>query len=82
MYKLVTIVIWSNKKLATINKLLVTIFIWSNIELATCSNLLVSMVAYFCHYFSDNYVDLSDIFVDLSDLYVDLSLINLLENES
>ena len=34
-----------------------------------------SMVAYFCHHLSDNYVD-------LSDLYVDLSLIHLLENES
>ena len=32
-----------------------------------------SMVAYFCHHLSDNYVDLSDIYVDLSDLYVDLS---------
>ena len=31
------------------------------------------MVAYFCHHFSDNYVDLSDNYVDLSDLYVDLS---------
>ena len=42
-----------------------------------------SMVAYFCHHLSDNYVDLSDryvvlsdIYVDLSDLYVDLSLIH------
>ena len=48
-----------------------------------------SMVAYFCHLLSDNYVDLSDLYVvlsdlyvDLSDLYVDLSLIHLLENES
>ena len=32
-----------------------------------------SMVAYFCHYLSDNYVDLSDNYVDLSDFYVDLS---------
>ena len=32
-----------------------------------------TMVAYFCHHLSDNYVDLSDIFVDLSDLYVDFS---------
>ena len=32
-----------------------------------------SMVAYFCHHLSDNYVDLSDNYVDLSDLYVDLS---------
>ena len=51
--------------------------------------LLVSMVAYFCHHLSDNYVDLSDLYVDLSviyvelsDLNVDLSLIHLLENES
>ena len=47
------------------------------------------MVAYFCHYLSDNYVDLSDLYVvmsdlyvDLSDLYVDLSLNHLLENNS
>ena len=32
-----------------------------------------TMVAYFCHHLSDNYVDLSDNYVDLSDLYVDLS---------
>ena len=32
-------------------------------------------MAYFCHYLSDNYVDLSDNYVDLSDLYVDLSVI-------
>ena len=32
-----------------------------------------SMVAYFCHHLSDNYVDLSAIYVDLSDFYVDLS---------
>ena len=32
-----------------------------------------TMVAYFCHHLSDNYVDLSDVYVDLSDLYVDLS---------
>ena len=31
------------------------------------------MVAYFCHYLSDNYVDLSDLYVDLSVIYVDLS---------
>ena len=31
-----------------------------------------TMVAYFCHHLSDNYVDLSDLYVDLSDLYVDL----------
>ena len=49
----------------------------------------MSMVAYFCHHLSDNYVDLSvlcvvlsDLYVDLSDLYVDLSLIQLLENKS
>jgi hypothetical protein len=30
------------------------------------------MVAYFCPYLSDNYVDLPDLFVDLSDNYVDL----------
>ena len=48
---------------------------------------LISMVAYFCHHLSDNYVDLSDLYVVLSDLYVDLqdlsvelSLIHLLEN--
>ena len=47
------------------------------------------MVAYFCHYLSDNYVDLSglyvvlsDLYVDWSDHYVDMSLIHLLENES
>ena len=34
---------------------------------------LLTMVAYFCHHLSDNYVDLSDIYVDLSDIYVDLS---------
>ena len=34
-----------------------------------------TMVAYFCHHLSDNYVDLSDLYVDLSDLYVDMSLI-------
>ena len=33
----------------------------------------IIMVAYFCHYLSDYYVDLSDNYVDLSDLYVDLS---------
>ena len=33
----------------------------------------MTMVAYFCHHLSDNYVDLSDIYVDLSDHYVDLS---------
>ena len=32
-----------------------------------------SMVAYFCHHLSDNYVNLSENYVDLSDLYVDLS---------
>ena len=32
-----------------------------------------SMVAYFCHHLSDNYVDLSDLYVVLSDLYVHLS---------
>ena len=32
-----------------------------------------SMVAYFCHYLSDNYVDLSDLYVDSSVIYVDLS---------
>ena len=49
----------------------------------------ISMVAYFCHHLSDNYVDLShiyvdlsDLYVDLSDLYVDLSLIHLLKNKS
>ena len=34
---------------------------------------LLSMVAYFCHHLSDNYVDLSDRDVDLSVIYVDLS---------
>ena len=33
----------------------------------------LTMVAYFCHHLSDNYVDLSDNYVDLSDHYVDLS---------
>ena len=49
----------------------------------------MSLVAYFCHHLSDNYVDLSDVYVvlsdlyvDLSDLYVDLSFFHLLENES
>ena len=28
-----------------------------------------AMVAYFCHLFSDNYVDLSDLYVDLSEIY-------------
>ena len=53
----------------------------------TCAYL--SMVAYFCHHLSDNYVDLSDLYVvlsdlyvNLSDLYVNLSLISLLKNES
>ena len=32
-----------------------------------------TMVEYFCHHLSDNYVDLSDLYVDLSDIYVDLS---------
>ena len=32
-----------------------------------------SMVAYFCHHLSDNYVDLSDILNDVSVIYVDLS---------
>ena len=52
-------------------------------------NVHIFIVAYFCHYLSDNYVDssdlyvvLSDIYVDLSDLYVDLSLIHLLGNKS
>ena len=34
------------------------------------------MVAYFCHYLSDNYVN-SDLYVVFSDLYADLSLIHL-----
>ena len=38
-----------------------------------CMNTSSSMVAYFCHHLSDNYVDLSDLYVDLSDIYVDLS---------
>ena len=49
----------------------------------------LSMVAYFCHHLSDNYVDLldlyvvlSDLYVGLLDLYVDFLLIHLLENES
>ena len=49
---------------------------------------LQTMVGYFCHHLSDNYVDLSDLYVvlsdlyvDLSDLFVDLSLIHLFENE-
>ena len=48
-----------------------------------------SMVAYFSHHLSDNYVDLSDLYVvlsdlnvELSDINVDLSLIKLLENKS
>ena len=55
-----------------------------------------SLVAYLCHYLSDNNEDLSDLYVVLSDLYVDLSvlyvglsdldvdlsLIHLLENKS
>ena len=32
-----------------------------------------TMVAYFCHHLSDNYVDLSDLYVVLSVIYVDLS---------
>ena len=32
-----------------------------------------TMVAYFCHHMSDNYVALSDVYVDLSVIYVDLS---------
>ena len=55
------------------------------IPITTCK----SLVAYFCHNLSDNYVDLSDLYVDLldhyvdlSDLYVDLSLIHLLKNKS
>ena len=48
-------------------------------------------VAYFCHYLSYKYADLSDLrslywfsdlYVDLSDLYVDLSFIHMLENKS
>ena len=35
-----------------------------------------TLVAYFCHHLSDNYVDLSDLYVVLSDLYVDLSVID------
>ena len=31
------------------------------------------VVAYFCHYSSDNYVDLKDFYVDLSVIYVDFS---------
>ena len=31
------------------------------------------MVAYFCHYLLDNYVDLPDLYVDSSVIYVDLS---------
>ena len=48
-----------------------------------------SMVAYFGHHLSDDYVDLSDLYVvlsdlyvELSDLYVDLSLIHLSGNKS
>ena len=39
------------------------------IPITTCK----SLVAYFCHHLSDNYVDLSDLYVVLLDLYVDLS---------
>ena len=28
------------------------------------------MVAYFCHYLSDLYVDMSDLYVDLSDNFI------------
>ena len=35
-----------------------------------CQFLAKSMVAYFCHHFSDNYVDLSDLYADLSIIYV------------
>ena len=31
------------------------------------------MVDYFCHYLSDNYIDLSNLYVDSSVIYVDLS---------
>ena len=60
-----------------------------NFHIFICNSQLVTMVAYFCHHLSDNYVDLSDLYVVLSDLYFDssvlyvnLSLIHLLENES
>ena len=39
----------------------------------TVNDWLYSMVAYFCHHLSDNYVDLSDLYIDLSVIYVDLS---------
>ena len=42
----------------------------------------ITLVAYFCHHLSDNYIDLSDLYVILSDLYVILSLIHMLENKS
>ena len=32
-----------------------------------------TVVAYFCHHMSYNYVDLSDLYIDLSVIYVDLS---------
>ena len=35
--------------------------------------LYISMVAYFCHHLSNNYVGLSDLYFVLSDLYFDLS---------
>ena len=42
-------------------------------KIRLCIFIYLSMVAYFCHQLSDNYVDLSDNYVDLSDLYVNLS---------
>ena len=33
----------------------------------------VTIVVYFCHNLSDNYVNLSDLYVDMRVIYVDLS---------
>ena len=43
-------------------------FQWGCKNKSSIPSMTKSMVAYFCHYLSDNYVDLSDLYVDLSDV--------------
>ena len=44
-----------------------------NLKNVVLHNVCHSMVTYFCHHLSDNYVDFSDLYVDLSVIYDDLS---------
>ena len=65
----------SRKQISDCHSILIILPNWNTSENTYLKADVHVMVAYFCHYLSDNYVDLSDIYVDLSDLNVDLSLI-------